>query len=344
MRTIHTLLFACLLAGPFPSLAQDASGDTCCHALAAGLPLDGLAAAVGTAGDKPLWVMPDDGTLLDFELDGICLENLINPLLREGKVRALDCGDSFGLFGAGLAAAEMSCDEVTGPAEQLPPGDLEGWTLAAVFTQRHGERLVVLSGPDKKSHLLGPGMALDGDGTKVEGIGAQGVLLSRSGIDTLDGSAAAVDIARLGDAPPPTCFPIVEEEPEAAEASIVPAGSAQAAVAEAETAAAAAAAEEQGEPEITYTCEGIEADFVQRPLPVAVCDDPLHRGTEATAIVDFGADGWVRKLVALEAADDIKEALGAAIADWRVVPVETTEGTLGRVRLTVVFPLEIPCR
>jgi hypothetical protein len=345
MRTLTLLVLVVAISVSLPLAAEEtASSDTCCHALAKGLPVGGLAAAVGTAGDKPLQVLPGDETLLEFDLPGVCLEDLINPLLRAGKIRALDCGDSFGLFGTGLAAAEMSCDKVAAPIEAKPPGDLEGWKVSAIFTQRRGERLAMLSGPEGQSQLAGTGMALASGGAKVEGIGSMGILVSRGGIDTLDGSADAVDAARLGDAAAPTCV-LLEEEPANEEATSAEDEVISVEAPAAEDAPAAEADEEAGDDEEpVYVCEALQPDFVQRPLPVAICDDPDFRGTDASAVLEFGADGWLRRLVSVDCPEGSCEALTTAIRDWRVVPVEVTEGTKGRVRFTVEFKLEIPCR
>ncbi len=345
MRTLTLLVLVVAISFSLPLAAEEiASSDTCCHARAQGLPVGGLAAAVGTAGDKPLQVVPGDDTVLEFDLPGVCLEDLINPLLRAGKIRALDCGDSFGLFGTELSAAQMSCDKVASPVEATPPGDLEGWKVSAIFTQRRGERLAMLSGPEGQSQLAGAGMALSSGGAKVEGIGSMGILVSRSGIDTLDGSADAVDAARLGDAAAPTCV-LLEEEPASEEAPVVEEVPAAEEAAGDEVAPADEENEEAGDAEEpVYVCEVLQPDFVQRPLPVAICDDPTFRGTDASAVLEFGADGWLRRLVSVDCPEGSYEALVTAIRDWRVVPVEVTEGTKGRVRFTVEFKLEIPCR
>jgi len=349
-----------LLSVPFNTTAQEPStGDSCCRAMAMNMPVSALAVAVGTAGDKPLWVVPDDPTLLEFDLEGICIENLVNPLLQTGKVRALPCGDSFGLFGADLPPAQVSCDAVKAPAEVLPPGDLEGWTLTAVFTQRKGERLAVISGPGGEAHLLGSGMALASGGARLDGVGGQAVIVARSGIDTLDGSKPKMSVERLGEPAIPTCW-VIEEDDVAATDEGEPAADAAAGEGEpdggAPEAEAAGAPSEDGaaadppadgaseEPVITYTCQDLEPDFVQRPLPGNICDDPAFRGTQIKVVVEFDETGWLRRLVSIEAEEGAVDALSAAIRDWRIVPVEVSEGSLARIRFAIEFPLEIPCR
>lgn len=314
MRTICSLFFTCLLTSTMPSYAQEQSATgACCHALAAGLPIDGLAIAVGTAGGKPLWVMPEDDTKLDFELEGVCQENLITPLLRGGYVRARDCGESYGLFGASIPNAEATCDNVAAPASKAPPGDLEGWAPTAVFTNHSGARLAVLSGPNKESRLIRSGDELGTRGATVEGIGTHGILVSRDGTNKKRSGDSFV-VSTMGARTAPACVPINEE------------------------------LDESGETVETYACDDLDADFIQQSLPVTICDDPLHWGTTARAVAEFGPDGWIRRLVSLEANEGLKEALAErGIRDWRIVPIETTEGTLGRVRLTVEFSLIIPC-
>lgn len=355
MRVLFPLVLLATLAISFTAATQEpATGETCCHAVAANLPVSALAVAVGIAGEKPLWVVPGDPTQLDFDLEGICLENLVNALLQTGKVRAMQCEESFGLFGADLPADKVSCDAVEAPSEVLPPGDLEGWALSAVFTQRKGERLAVISGPTGESHLLGSGMSLASGGARLDGVGGKALIVTRSGIDTLDGSKPTMSVVRLGSPPVPSCW-IVEDEPEAEEAPAEEASAEEASAEEApvqETATTPAegdavadqAAEEEAEAAVTYACQDLQPDFVQRPLPLDLCDDPAFRGTPAKVVVEFDETGWLRRLVSIEAEEGAVDALSAAIRDWRVVPVEVEDGSLARVRFTVEFPLEIPCR
>jgi len=352
MRTLHILILVVAFSLSLPLAAEETViSDSCCHALASSLPLGGLAVAVGMAGDKPLEVVPSDETVLEFDLPGVCLEDLINPLLRAGKLRALDCGDSFGLFGTDLPTHKVACDGVAKPAEAIPPGDLEGWKVTAIFTQRRGERLAMLSGPEGQAQLLGTGMSLASGGAKVEGIGSGGILVARSGIDILDGSVAAVDAVLFGDATAPTCV-LLEEEPEelAGETPTVETPTVEEPAVEGTddqssvegTGDGENTEDEENEP--IYQCEGLRPDFVQRPLPVSLCDDPTFRGTDASVVVEFGEDGWVRRLVSVDCTAGSCEALATAIRDWRIIPVEVTEGTQGRVRFTVDLKLEIPCR
>ena len=174
------------------------------------------------------------------------------------------------------------------------------------------------------------------------------MIVSRAGIDTLDGSKPATSVVRLGEPTVPTCW-VIEEEAEPASEETTTEGTTTEETPAASTEGAAAAEQAAGEeaveePAITYACQDIEPDFVQRPLPVNICDDPSFRGSPAKVVVEFDETGWLRRLVTIEAEEGAVDALTAAIRDWRIVPVEVAEGTLARVRFTVEFPLEIPCR
>jgi hypothetical protein len=60
--------------------------------------------------------------------------------------------------------------------------------------------------------------------------------------------------------------------------------------------------------------------------------------------VEFGPQGWMRRIVGVDCEEGCRAALGSALKDWRIVPVEVAPGTFGQVRVTVPFVLEIPCR
>ncbi len=373
MKRIRLITLLLCFSTSLAAHAQEENAEpTCCHSLAQGLPVSALAVAVGTAGDRPLWVSPDDPTLLDFDEPGVCLEDLVNALLKTGKVRALDCGNSFGLFGTELSDKKMSCDAVAEPSSELPPGSLDGWSVRGVFTQEHGQRLAILSTGDHRSYLLGAGTSLASGGAKIDGIAAQGLLVRKGGVDLLEEGAAPVAVYPLGDVKPFTCTAI-EEPAEAEEAAAEDAAAEEAAAEDAAAEDAAAeeapaeepAAEETGTAEgeaaegeaadatpeappeptvVSYQCEGFTPDFIQRPLPTDLCDDPAHAGKTVTVIVDFGPEGWTRSVVGVDIEEGVREALLQAIRDWRILPVEVTPGELGQVRVTMEAVLEIPCR
>jgi len=332
-----------------PAAAEEETEDAgCCRAVGVGLPIAAVAEAVVTAGEKPLRVLPDDPTVLDFDIEGVCIEHLVNGLLREQKIRAKDCGDSYGLFGLDVPADKASCDKVVAPRSELPPGHLQGWSMTGMFIQRQGERMAAVSGPDSKVYVIS-GDANLSEGTRVEGLGLKGLMVHRGGVATLDGSLAEQEVRYLGQKPTPVCTVVEEiapeeaapgegeaeeekpkgpsvEDPNATPDVVVPIDAAPA------------------EPIKIYTCEGLEPDFIQRPLPVELADDPTHQGKEVQAVVEFGDDGWTRKIVGVTCDEACEAKLREAIRDWRIMPVEVEEGTFGRVRVTIPFKLEIPCR
>ncbi len=375
MRYLRLLIPLFVLSIP-ATLAAEEGDDGCCRVIARGLSVGGVAIAMGgSAGDKPLKVLPNDGSRLDADLT-VCREHLVNGLLKDKKLRAEDCGHGFGLYGADVKVPADACDRVVEPASVLPPGRMEGWTTTAVFTDRNGERLAILGGPDGESYLIGPGMNLASAGAKIEGIGGESVLIARGGVDLLDGSMAPTFRSPMTGAPELTCA-VVEETEAPAEEAATEAGAGTEAEAgteagaeteaetetgtetgteteaeaetetETETETGAGTETEDGTPERDegplHACEGFVPDFIQRPLPVEVCDHPDFAGKEVTAVVEFGTDGWPRKLVSVDADDAIADVLGVAIRDWRIVPPEL-EGVPIRVTVTVPFVLEIPCR
>ena len=371
---LSAVLF-CLLTSSAAAAADENAEPSCCHAVAQGLPVAALAVAVGTAGDRPLHVVPDDPTLLSFDEPGVCLENLVNTLLKSGKLRALDCGENFGLFGTELSAKAMSCDAVEKPISELPPGSLDGWSVRGVFAQEHGQRLAVLSTEDLRSYLLGAGTSLASGGAKVDGIAERGVLVRKGGVDMLEEGAMPVAVYPMGDVKPFTCTaieeapPAAEEEPASEEAASEEAATAEtvtetttaepaaedapaedapaedATAAKGEADAETPAAEEPPEPiVVSYQCEGFAPDFIQRPLPTDLCDDPTHAGQTVTVTLDFGPEGWTRKVLDVDIDEEVRETLLQAISDWRILPVEVQPGELGQVRVTLEAVLEIPCR
>ncbi len=375
-RSIPFLLCLCFLLRPAHGAAQEQESDTpCCHAVAVGMPVAAAAVAVETAGDKPLWLLPDDPSTLDFDLEGVCIEQLINGLLKAGRLRAMDCGRSFGLFGPEITAARASCDAVRAPVAELPPGTLDGWSLVAVLTQLHGERLAVLSTDDGRSHLVGNGATLASEGASVAGVGDRAILVARGGVGTLDGTLAPLAVLHLGEPPAPTCKAIsggaegaasseeaggdATEDPEEAgdNAEGAPEGEEGDAEGDPEGAegdAEGGATSAEGDAEavipadqVIYECEGWAPDFIQRPLPLDLVDDPALAGQEVTITVDFNDEGWTRRVVSMQAAglDDAAVAtLAASVADWRIIPLEVEPGTLAWVRATITFTLDVPCR
>lgn len=358
MRTFTWMWVLAALMWCVPATAEEAAEDAgCCRAVGHGLPIAAVAEAVVTAGDKPLWVLPDDPSRIDFDLEGVCIEHLVNGLLKAQKLRAKDCGKSFGLFGLDVPADKARCDAVAAPRQELPPGHLEGWALTGVFTQRHGERMAALSGPDGQVYIISGNAQLASEGTSVEGLGDRGLVVVRGGVSTLDGSLAPMSTLHMGEVAAPSCTELPPEpvappdEPSLAdeEAAAAPEGEAG------EPAAGddEAAEDREGEgtpeeppppPEPVFACDGLEVDFIQRPLPPELVDDPAFTGKEVEAVVEFGPDGWARRIVSVQCDPACRATLGAAIKDWRIVPVEVAPGTLGRVRVTVPFVLEIPCR
>lgn len=357
MQTKHWLMALAGLLLCVPASAEDAAEDTgCCRAMGRGLPIAAVAEAVVTAGDKPLWVLPDDPSRLDFDLDGVCIENLVNGLLKAQKLRAKDCGESFGLFGLDVPADKASCDKIAAPTSELPPGHLEGWALTGVFTQLHGERMAALSGPDGHVYILSGDTVLASEGTRVDGLAAQGLVVVRGGVATLDGSLPPTQVLHFGEAPVLTCTELTPETEEPGDAPLaVEDGAPDAEAAtpaegdaapEGETAGGAEGTTDQpAEPsEPVFVCEGLVPDFIQRPLPPEIIDDPAYSGKEVQVQVEFGPEGWMRRIVEVDCERGCRAALDDALKDWRIVPVQVAPGIFGRVRVTIPFVLEIPCR
>ena len=344
------LLVPVLALGIAAPITAEEDDKGCCRVIARGLSVAGVAIAMGgAAGDKPLSVLPGDGSRIDADI-AVCREDIVNGLIAEKKLFAKDCGDTFGLFGTDAKLAKDPCTGVAEPSKELPPGRLEGWRTTAVFTDRHGERLAMLGAEDGRSYMVGPGMALAGAGAKIEGIGGKALLVARGGVDALDVSLAPTFSSPMAGGGELVCE--VVAEPEAgtgAETESEPTCRTTESETESESESeseAQAEAAEQGprrDEGPLHLCEGFEPDFIQRPLPVEICDDPAHAGTELTAEIEFGIDGWPRKLVAVDCDESIADALGVAIRDWRIVPPEI-DGVPIRVRVSVPFALVIPCR
>ncbi len=367
MKYARLLIPVLALAIAAPITAEE-DDKGCCHLVARGLSVAGVAIAMGgAAGDKPLAVLPGDPSRIDADL-AVCREDIVNALIGDKKLYAKDCGDKFGLFGIDAKLAKDPCEGIGEPATELPPGRLEGWQTTAVFTDRHGERLAVLGAEDGRAYMVGPGMALASAGAKVEGIGGQALLVARGGVDALNTSLAPTFASAMAGGPELSCQVQAEAEGEdgaegrptetdagtgdtGSELPVPPPSTESGAETEAdghptETDGGVTPIEEEAEERDEgplYRCEGFEPDFIQRPLPVEICDDPAHAGTALTAEVEFGYDGWPRKLISVDADEAIADALGAAIRDWRIVPPEL-DGAPIRVQVTVPFTLEIPCR